>query len=124
MGVQLGRCYMLAGTYKITCDQGATFERVITVKDSTGTPMNLTGYTARMQVRREIESSTTLVELTTQNGRITLGGAAGTITLSMNAATTAAIEDEGVYDLEIISSGGAVHRVLKGRFVLDLEVTR
>jgi hypothetical protein len=115
---------MLAGTYKITCDQGATFERVITVKDSTGSPMNLTGYTARMQVRREIESSTTLVELTTQNGRITLGGAAGTISLSMDAATTAAIEDEGVYDLEIISNGGAVHRVLKGRFVLNLEVTR
>ena len=124
MGVRLGRCFMLAGTYKITCDQGATFERVITVRDSTGTPMNLTGYTARMQVRPEIESSTTLVELTTANGRITLGGVLGTITLSMNAATTAAITDDGVYDLEIISSGGAVHRVLKGRFVLDLEVTR
>ena len=115
---------MLAGTYKITCDQGATFERVITVKDSTGTPMNLTGYTARMQVRRETESSEILVELTTENGRISLGGAAGTITLSMNPATTAAIVDEGVYDLEIISNGGAVHRVLKGRFALDLEVTR
>jgi len=115
---------MLAGTYKITCDQGATFERVITVRDSAGALMNLTGYTARMQVRPEIESSTTLVELTTANGRITLGGVLGTITLSMNAATTAAITDEGVYDLEIISSGGAVHRVLKGRFVLNLEVTR
>ena len=115
---------MLAGTYKITCDQGATFERVITVRDSAGDLMNLTGYTARMQVRPEIESSTTLVELTTENGRITLGGVLGTITLSMTAATTAAITDEGVYDLEIISSSGAVHRVLKGRFVLDLEVTR
>jgi hypothetical protein len=120
----LRRVVMIAGVYKIVCDQGATFERVITVKDSTGSPMNLTGYTARMQVRREIESSTILVELTTENGRIALGGAAGTITLSMNAATTAAIEDEGVYDLEIISNAGAVHRVLKGRFVLQLEVTR
>lgn len=115
---------MIAGTYKITCDQGATFERVFTVKDGQGDLLNLTGYTARMQVRPEIDSDEVLVELTTQNGRITLGGAAGTITLSLSAATTAGIDKDGHYDLEIISAGGEVYRVLKGRFVLDPEVTR
>lgn len=115
---------MIAGTYKITCDQGATFERVFTIKDGNGDPLNLTGYTARMQVRPEIDSDEVLVELTTQNGRIALGGAEGTIALSLDAATTAEIDKDGVYDLEIISAGGEVHRVLKGRFVLDPEVTR
>jgi hypothetical protein len=115
---------MIAGTYKITCDQGATFERVFTVKDGNGDLLNLTGYTARMQVRPEIDSAEVLVELTTQNGRIVLGGVAGTIALSLDAGITAEIDKDGVYDLEIISAGGDVYRVLKGRFVLDPEVTR
>jgi hypothetical protein len=43
--------------------------------------INLTGYTARMQVRSTLESAEALIELTTANGRIALGGSAGTITL-------------------------------------------
>lgn len=115
---------MLAGVYKIVCDQGATFERLLTIEESSGDPMNLTGFTARMQVRPEIESTDVLVELTTANGRLVLGGAAGTIAMSLSPAITATIDRDGFYDLEIISSGGAVHRVLRGRFLVNLEVTR
>jgi hypothetical protein len=115
---------MLAGVYKIVCDQGATFERLLTIEQANGNPMNLTGYTARMQVRPEIESGDVLVELTTSNGGLVLGGAAGTIAMSLSPAITATIDRDGFYDLEIISSGGAVHRVLRGRFVVNLEVTR
>jgi hypothetical protein len=115
---------MLAGVYKIICDQGATFQRVFTITESNDEPMDLTGYTARMQIRPEIESSDVLIELTTQNGRITLGGTAGTIELNLTPQNTATIDRDGFYDLEIISSGGAVHRVLRGRFVVNLEVTR
>ena len=115
---------MLAGVYKIVCDQGATFERLLTSAEPSGDPMNLTGYTARMQVRPEIESTNVLVELTTTNGRLVLGGAAGTIAMSLGPEITATIDRDGFYDLEIISSGGAVHRVLRGRFVVNLEVTR
>lgn len=115
---------MLAGIYNFTCEQGANFTRIITLYEPDGeTPYNLTGYQARMQVRREVDESTILVELTTANGRITLGGAAGTITLNLTASVTAAINDDGVYDLEIVS-GANVHRVLKGLFRLDYEVTR
>ena len=115
---------MLAGVYKIVCDQGATFERLLTIEESSGDPMNLTGFTARMQVRPEIESTDVLVELTTENGRLVLGGAAGTISMSLSPVVTATIDRDGFYDLEIISSGGAVHRVLRGRFLVNLEVTR
>jgi hypothetical protein len=115
---------MLAGVYKIICDQGATFQRVLTITDANDDPMNLTGYTARMQIRPEIESTDVLLELTTQNGRITLGGAAGTIALNLTPQDTATIDRDGFYDIEIISSGGAVHRVVRGRFVVNLEVTR
>tara|TARA_B100001094_G_C18190622_1_gene806924 strand:+ start:1326 stop:1670 length:345 start_codon:yes stop_codon:yes gene_type:complete len=114
---------MAAGAYDITCEQGATFSRSLTVKDSNGDARNLSGFTARMHVRRTVSSSSTLITLTTENNRITLNSS-GQITLSISAADTAAITDGGVYDLEIISSGGAVERVVEGNFYLDLEVTR
>ena len=48
---------MSAGAYDITCEQGATFSRTLTVKDSSGAVRDLSTYTARMQVRRTQSSS-------------------------------------------------------------------
>ena len=114
---------MAAGAYDITCEQGATFSRTLTVKDSNGDARDLSSYTARMQVRRTKSSSTTLIDLTTANGRISTNSA-GQIILSISATDTAALTDEGVYDLEIEDTSGNVERVVEGKFKLHLEVTR
>lgn len=115
---------MLAGIYKIKIDQGATFERLLVVRDEDDNLMNLTGYTARMQVRPEIDSNEILVELTTENGRLVLGGANGTIYMTLSPEITETIDTDGMYDLEIVSNGGAVHRLMRGPFVVNPEVTR
>ena len=124
---------MIAGNYNMLCQQGASFARVIALEQPrTPTEQNpaeyemypLTNHTARMQVRRTVESTTPLITLTTENGRISINGANGLITLSISAADTAALTSSGVYDLEIITSGGLVSRVIQGTFTLSLEVTR
>jgi len=124
---------MIAGNYNMLCQQGASFARVIALEQPrTPTEQNpaeyeiypLANHTARMQVRRTIESTTPMISLTTENGRIAINSAAGLITLSISAADTAALTSSGVYDLEIISSGGLVSRVIQGTFTLSLEVTR
>ena len=114
---------MSAGAYDITCEQGATFSRTLTVKDSSGAVRDLSTYTARMQVRRTQSSSSTLIELTTENGRISLNSS-GQVALSISATDTASLSDRGIYDLELISSGGDVERLVEGNFTLALEVTR
>ena len=124
---------MIAGNYNILCEQGASFARVIALEQPR-TPTEedpseyeiypLTNHTARMQVRRTIESETPVITLTTENGRISISGGSGLITLSISAADTAALTSNGVYDLEIIASNGVVSRVIKGTFTLSLEVTR
>lgn len=117
---------MAAAKLKLTIEQGATFRKTLTWK--TGTPavaVDLTGCTARMHIRTEIASPTPLVSLTTENGGIILGGAAGTIVLLITATATAAIAWEaGVYDLEIILANGDVRRLLYGPVAVSLEVTR
>ena len=115
---------MAATTYDILIEQGATYSQVITYKDN-GVAVNLQGYTARMQVRATIEAATALIELTTANERIALGGAAGTITLTISAADTEALTaGRGVYDLELISGSGIVTRLLQGVATISRNVTR
>lgn len=115
---------MLAGNYNIIIDQGAHFERLITVRDADGELLDFTGWTARMHIRTELDSPDIMCELTTENGRITLGGAAGTITLTLTADITEDFDDEGVYDLELVDTYGKVYRLLKGKVKVELEVTR
>ena len=113
-----------AGIYNIVADQGATFQRTITWQDSNGTPINLTGYTARMQVRRRPSDGEALVSLTTENGRITLGGSAGTIALNCPASEMDFVDGKWAYDLEVQSASGVVTRIVMGSFLLRAEVTR
>lgn len=124
---------MLAGVYNMTCQQGSNFARTIVLKypdpaspsmDPTYLPWDFTGHTARMQVRRTIDSSTVLISLTTENGRITLGGVTGVIELNISATDTAALTSSGVYDIEIVDSSGFVSRIMQGNFTLSQEVTR
>lgn len=114
---------MGAGIYHMKLDQGSTFSLVLTYKDSNGDAINLTGYTARMQMRRNYEDDA-LIELTTENGRIALGGSAGTVTLTISASDTASLPPvEGVYDLELVQSS-IVDKLLAGTFSIAREVTR
>lgn len=115
---------MPAGVYHLRVEQGATFGLAITYKDANGNPINLSGYTGRMHLRKKLKDVDTFLEITTANGRMVLGDSSGTITISVDAATTANLAAvEGVYDLELVS-GQTVNRVLTGTFTVIPEVTR
>ena len=115
---------MAAGLYDITIEQGATFQMSLTWKDSTGAPVNITGYSARMQVRENYEAEDTLVSLTSAGGDIVLGGALGTIAITIAASATQILQlDEAVYDLELVN-GATVTRLLQGKATVSREVTR
>jgi len=116
----------MANTYTLTVNQGETLSLVATWKDSTGTPVNLNGYTAAATLRETYSSSGTVLYLATTNSGIALGGTAGTITLTAAATATRALTapQSGVYDLELTSGGGVVTRLLEGQFNVTPEVTR
>ena len=77
-----------------------------------------------MQVREYTAATTTLLELTTENGRLTITEAQGIIAASVPAAITAALTfTRAVYDLEIVA-GAVVTRVIQGVVDLSKEVTR
>lgn len=116
---------MTAATRDILIEQGATFRYNLIWKDSAGTPVNLTGYTARMQIRRKHSDPAVLLSLTTENGAITLGGSAGTINILATATGTASLPaKDSVYDLELVSGDATVTRLIEGAVTITPEVTR
>jgi hypothetical protein len=88
-------------------------------------PVDLTGYTARMQIRSRLEATDTILELTTENAGIVINNATKTITLVISAVASAALTfSEAVYSLELVSSGGKVTPFCSGKVTLKKEVTR
>ncbi len=111
---------MAAGTYNFIVEQGATFNRILTVKEN-NSAMNLTGYSVASKMRSTHDSSTVVGTFT-----CTISNASGgIITMSMTASATGAIEEAiYVYDLEIASGSGTITRLLEGEVTVNPEVTR
>ena len=111
-----------AATYNIEAYQGATYTLNMTYKIDDSV-VDLTGYTAAMQVRLEPSSPTAVLSLESGAG-ITLGGALGTIAVEVSATDMAAITAKTYqYDFDL-SSGDQVTRLIRGKFAVIPEVTR
>jgi hypothetical protein len=116
---------MAAAEYDLVIEQGVTFELGMTYK--VGDPpaaVDLTGWTAAMHIRQSPSDEVALVEFTTENGKITLGGTAGTVLVSVTDEETALYSwDRARYDLVLYSAGGAARRLLRGSVLLSRAVT-
>lgn len=110
--------------------QGAYWEQTLLWKDADDVPVDLTGYDARMQIRKKLTSAEPVIELTVTNGRIILDPTVGyNILLKIAAADTAALpatpsDHRWYYDLELVPAGGQVRRLMMGRALVSIEVTR
>lgn len=119
---------MQPATIDLTIYKGATFSKGIQWKTgSSPVPVNLTGCTARMQIRKTVNDSTILDTLTTENGRLVIEDAVnGKIRINIAPEiSTAYTFNIGVYDLEIVfPSTGRIERIIEGCFSAIPEVTR
>jgi hypothetical protein len=112
---------MSAQIKDITIDVGAQWDWVITYVDEAGAPINLTGYTAKLQVRESYDSPNTLISITSSPD-IVLGAGAGTITISTAVPSTITAL-YGRYALEITGSG-KTYRIIEGKVTFSPEVTK
>lgn len=123
----------LSNTYNLEVKQGDDFTVQFTIQTSVPEPLDLTGYTARLMVRKSYGTASVLITATTENGGLVIDTPAtdGVIFWNVTSASTAAIRFVGdnetldcVYDLEIVSSTGAVITPARGTITLYREVTR
>ncbi len=118
----------MAAQHDLKVEQGSTFNQDFVYNDigPPKAPIDLTGYTAAMQVRKSHDSADTIFSKTDSDPEIALGGANGVITLLFTDELTAVLPApfKGVYDLELTDGAGAVTRLIEGEFFVTPEVTR
>lgn len=120
----------MAATVNLTIEQGATFRLPITVSTKSGlvvTPVDLTDYAARMQIRMRYTDTDPILELDNALlGGITITNAvSGEMQITITDTQTSALTFKTAkYDLEVESLGGDTTRLMQGTVTLSKEVTR
>jgi len=120
----------MATAYKFTWDKGTTISRVLTWKRNQGTeevpnyqPVNLTGYSARMEIRDKY-AGLLLHRMDTTGGTILIDGPNGSISFEIPASVSATWTwRNAVFDLELVDALGRVTRLIQGTITLTPEVT-
>jgi len=108
----------------ITIWQGSTFKRTFTFRrQSDNTVIDLTGVTARMDIKDE--EGVLLHTLNTTNLGITIIGSNGEVSLKISDADSGAFPPgKYFYDLELIYPPDSdVFKEMAGKFVVKAEVT-
>lgn len=131
---------MSAGRYPLYIEQGASLDFEVQYLDSEGNPVDLSGYSARMQIRPSTDSSTVYVTLSSSlqpdGTGLNLSGShslkpptSGSIGVFISSCTSSLFTfNDAVYDLELFVpyDGGCdyVTRLIQGPVRLSQEVTR
>ena len=115
----------MAVTYNTTIDQGADWFINFTYQNPAGTPVNLTGATAALQIRTSPLAKTAVLTLTSAaGGGITITANTGLIAVQATATQTTAITNgRYAYDLEI-TQNSIVTRLVQGTIEVSPQVTR
>lgn len=115
-------------------EQGATFEKTFTLKDSSAVKIDLTGWTFAGKIRHRYDAPSVVATFSAAvaSNQVTNKGE---FTVSLTAAQTAAIPvdesetidrdlTEYLYDIEATKPDTKIDRVLEGKVLVSPEVTR
>ena len=131
---------MAAGKYNFVIEQGATTDFEVQYKDSNSTPIDLTNYSGRLQIKSTYTQDSGELYLTLSSSLnpdgtgLNFSGSNGTtpptsgsIGIYIAACTSSALTfSEAIYDLEIYSGSGDCPytvRILEGKVKLSKQVT-
>lgn len=108
----------------LTIYQGKTLEATLIWGGNT--PVNVTGWSARLTVRLDYTSASPTADFTVGNGRVVVGGADGMFTFTMSATDSAALTAPftGVYEVEVTNDEGQVFRAVAGAVDIIPEVVK
>ncbi len=115
---------MAAAKKHLLIEQKATFVLRLKWRTSKGRPVDLTGYTANMQVRASAASAVILLDLSSSAGDITITPGEGIIEIIISDEDTALITwATGVYDLILTNPAGQKTRIIEGKVTVSSGVT-
>lgn len=116
---------MTAAIYNLEIEQGVSFKESFVLRDSDNQLMDLTGYTARMQIRPYVSSELVLIDATSENAMIVISPTLGKVEIQLTPAQTELLTfTKSVYDMELVSPSSEVIRLVQGVVLVSPQVTR
>ena len=110
--------------------QGSTFYQDIWFLSSANAAIDMSAYTAAIQIRSDYDDGELLVDGTTANGILEFhaDGDQGKLTIMISSAITELLEVDGsvrqaVYDLEITSAAGETTQIYAGNCDIRKNIT-
>ena len=114
----------MAGQKNFDVDQNATFSFVVEYKDENGSAIDLTGASAKMQIRDVKGGSKLAVTLTSPSGGIVINGPLGKLTVTLTPTQTNKLfYPKSVYDIMVVDSNSNKIKLLEGFMTLNRSVT-
>jgi hypothetical protein len=105
-------------------DQNTTFTFIVEYKDSNGNAVNLTGASAKLQVRDSKGGIKLAVSLTSPSGGITIEPLLGKLTIKMTPTQTSKLfYPKSEYDLMLTDSNSNKTKLMEGFLTLSRSVT-
>lgn len=124
---------MSAGVHNILIEQGATFQLSLTMRDETGTAINLTGQSFRGWIKESFTDVAAIATFTCTLLDQSDPATVGKVVISLSATITEGLPAQGkgtvrtitkmVYDIESEDGDGVVIRWLQGEANISPEVT-
>lgn len=115
----------MTAQYSFTLNQGTDLSVPFVLKNKDQTPVDLSGSKIAMQLRKFTSDSEAIDTLTTANDRIKIEPEKGRfVCIFPHENTEKYPVIDLVYDIELVSSGGLITRIVEGSITVIPEVTR
>lgn len=113
---------MTAANYNFTLEQGVPLSKTILLKNGDNSVKDITGFTAKMQLRQYPSHPDILLELSTTNSKLNINTGTGGVTMIFSLADTSILTfSECSYDL-FLYNGSNTFRAIEGKITVK-EVT-
>lgn len=114
----------MAGQKNFEVDQNATFSFILEYKDEDGNAIDLSGASAKMQIRDTKGGNKLAVTLTSPSGGIVIDGPLGKLTIKMTPTQTNKLfYPKSSYDVMVVDSNANKIKLLEGFMTLNRSVT-
>ena len=116
--------------YDLNIEAETTFDEsdVYFVLEADGNPIDLSGFSAEMDIRERLSSPVAALRLDTAGGGIVLNAIPGGLYMRMTREQTAFLgqvrKNRFVYDVLLIAPSGNAERIIEGSIIIDHAVTR
>jgi hypothetical protein len=111
-------------TQDICRTRGDTFPEQFVLSDGSGVAIDITGFTFLLTVDPAPDPTDALANLFQITGSIVIPATNGTVEFAPSVMDSDQVPNTYFYDIQMTDAGGAVRTIVKGKWIVQQDVTK